>query len=147
MQTCFEHCLMRKWCLFWKKHDILRISYLLQSTPQASAALFIDSENNQQEDVCIMSSTHKKYLQSVDEIINSCGKEHNQAFRLSHCKDCLQSHRIDNTSQCVSNQKMQAERCSQQLKNCIAQGGDRTKWYWTKWHGQIGSNFYAFQFN
>ena len=25
--------------------------------------------------------------------------------------------------------------------------GDRTKWYWTKWHGQNGSNFYRFQFN
>ena len=25
--------------------------------------------------------------------------------------------------------------------------GDRTKWYWTKWYGQNGSNFYRFQFN
>src|SRR6218665_1047433 len=28
-----------------------------------------------------------------------------------------------------------------------AKFGDRTKWYWTKWHGQNGSNFYRFQFN
>jgi len=26
-------------------------------------------------------------------------------------------------------------------------GSDRTKWYWTKWYGQNGSNFYRFQFN
>ena len=25
--------------------------------------------------------------------------------------------------------------------------GDRTKWYWRKWYGQNGSNFYRFQFN
>ena len=29
----------------------------------------------------------------------------------------------------------------------ITYNGDRTKWYWTKWHGQNGSNFYKFQFN
>ena len=25
--------------------------------------------------------------------------------------------------------------------------GDRRKWYWTKWYGQNGSNFYRLQFN
>jgi len=23
----------------------------------------------------------------------------------------------------------------------------RTKWFWTKWYGQNGGNFYRFQFN